>query len=218
VKISWVSGDHSGRWGVRAVPEAYDAVPHLDTLLMDGSPLQLNHDRLAVAAALTFGRYVSGSLELAKACSPATAAAIARYLAPAHATVTPVTLEPRALPIGAGVCIAADEDDEFVAPKNARGARRVFVLRGLRSDRFAGSLATMESLDIATNAWLHARPGDGALQLRASSVAVAVLYAETLQVDEIAVPPLACQESDVKRVRDLLGSARLGFSVLEGDN
>lgn len=214
MRFSWITDDHAGRTGIRAEPGRYDAIPVLDSLLIDGAPLPTNDDRFAVAATLTFGRYVSGCLELPQPCSPATAAAIARYLAPVTATVGPVTLEPRALPMGTGVCVSLEQDDPFEARPRTAGAQRTFVLRSLRSDRYAGSLAGDTSLDVATNAWLHARPYDRPLEARAALLAIAVLHADSLQIDEIVVRDGGFTSVEVARVRDLLAASRLGFSVL----
>lgn len=217
MKIAWTTHDNSGRHGLRAEVGTYDAVPPIDTYFFDGPPILNDPDRVAVAAVLLFGRYTSGALEAPDACSPATASAIVRYLEPAAVSVTPVSLEPRALPVGAGLCIVSEEGDEVTAPANAWGARRNFVLRSLRSDQYSGALASMSTLDIATNGWLHARTGDVGLTRRAASIALAVLYAETLQFDEIAVPTTKVDPNSLRRTRDLLASVRLGFALLGDD-
>ena len=214
MKITWVPRDETGRQGFRARIGPYDAVPGIDTFYMDGAPLLMSADRMAVAATLIFGRLASGPLELPRSCSPAAASAIAEFLRPVSVSVSPVDHEPRALPVGAGLCIAAEERDQAGAPENAWGERRTFLLRSMRSDRYTGSLAGMSELSLATNGWLHADADGSPLARRLPSIAVAVLYAETLQVDEIIAPDAESDAQLAEDLRNLLASVRLGFSPL----
>ncbi|MHA3837572.1 hypothetical protein ACXR8F_17780 [Terrabacter sp. AAH1] len=214
MKISWLPRDETGRQGFRAEVGPYDAVPPIDTLFLDGAPLLMSADRMGVAASLVFGRFASGPLELPRSCSPAAASAITAFLAPVSVSVSPVDHEPRALPIGAGLCVAAEERDEFSEPQNAWGERRRFTVRSMRSDRYSGSLASMTSLSLATNGWLLSDAAASPLAKRLPSLAVTVLYAETLQVDEIMVPDLESDPALAARLGELLASVRLGLSPL----
>ena len=116
--------------------------------------------------------------------------------------------------MGAGTCVAVEEHDRIDEPANAWGVRRAFLVRSLRSDHYAGSLAGMSTLSLATNGWLHVDQHSSALAQRLPSIAVAVLYAETLQVDEILAPDTESDPALAERLRSLLASVRLGFSPL----
>ena len=211
MKITWQPADDTGRCGLVASVEHYDAIPPFAKLLTDGSPRLLTADRMGVAAALAFGRYSSGSLVLPRPVGPGVAQAVEEYCAGSWTVVSPVVFEPAALPIGTTTFILGGGPD--YAPSNRWGRPREMNLDIRRSDAYSGQLASVDELVIASNAWLHAAgedPSDIAHYL--GDLAVAVLFAESLQIDSISLPASVDLDSVVaQKIRTLLTACRLGL-------
>lgn len=179
--------DESGRSGLEAKPEEYDAWPPLQHFLIDGPFPSRSSDRIAVAAALLFGQHVSGRLEFEDDVSADTAEAIQRFLHPTWISVTPLVFSPRASPMGNGTLRVA-KDRTAPAPSNVWGERRDSLLVVHRSDHYAGHLRLTATLEVASNAWLFGRMHKKLAMSWLPYVASAVLFAESMHADRVAVP------------------------------
>lgn len=214
MKFSWQSPDDTGRMGILAEPQQYDAHPFPTTYLMDSTPLISDPGHVMAASLLLFGAAVSGEVELPQAVSPEAAAAAERFLGLPQTSVQPIAREPKAIPKGTVRCVALHDEESFALPSNSWGEPRWFTVREMRSDIWSGTMATTTEMRIPTNGHLH-RQGDG-LQSRLTSVACAVLVAVTMQATEIVVPSFAPADAEwAERVSDLLSNVGLGFSSLD---
>lgn len=213
MKFTWQSPDSTGRMGIRAEPQYYDAHPFPEAYLMDSVPLIADSGHLFAASLLLFGRDVSGEVEMMFPLSPAAAAAGERYLELPQTTIHPIDREAKAIPKGAVRCLALQDEEASGISPNSWGMSRWFIVREMRSDVWSGSLSTTEELRIATNGYLHRR--GGGLESRLSSIAAAVIVATTMQADEIVVPHIGSRDLGLAdRVADLLSNVGLGFSSL----
>jgi hypothetical protein len=215
VKIIWQPTDDTGRSGLAAVVEQYDAVPPISKLLFDGAPRLLTAERMGAAAALAFGRFSSGSVVLPRPVAPALAQAIQDYCAGSWTVVSPVVFEPAALPVGASTFVLG-APPEF-RPDNEWGRPRQFKLDIRRADAYAGQLASMDELIIASNAYLHAATDDVTdIGHFLGDLAVAVLFSESLQVDSIALPHTVDLGSAAsQKIQNILAACRLGLTSQE---
>ena len=62
-----------GRWGVHVELSEYDAVPPVQNIAYEASPLKLNPEVEAAALTLLFGRFSGGEMEFAHKVGPNTA-------------------------------------------------------------------------------------------------------------------------------------------------
>ena len=211
MKITWQPSDETGRSGLHAFTEHYDAVPPISKLLTDGSPRLLTGDRMGVAAALAFGHFSSGSIVLPRPVGPGVAQAVEEYCAGSWTVVGPVSFEPVALPIGTTTVVIGAARDYL--PVNRWGQVRQIKLDIRRSDAYAGQLVSVDEFVLASNAWLHAATEEtGDIRHYLGELAVAVLFAESLQADSIALPAHVDLSSEASRkIANLLAAGRLGL-------
>lgn len=214
MQITWQPSDDTGRSGLLATVEHYDAVPPISRLLMDGSPRLLTAERLGCAAALVFGRYCSGTVTLPRPVGPGLAHAVAEHCAGSQTVVGPIVFEPAALPLGATTLVITG--GETYTANNTWGRPREMTLDVRRSDTYAGQLASMNEFVLASNAWLHSATEDPTdIGHYLGELAIAVLFSESLQVDRIALPADVDLESDAAhKVRGVLAACRLGLTHL----
>lgn len=203
MKISLVN-ELNGRFGIVAEAQGYDGALWLRELWLDRRPVAMHQDRIAVAATLAFGRKAANELTLESAISPGTAQAIKNFNSNLSLNVSPVDYNQKRFPEGSNA-LRVVGDDSSAALANSVEARREMSIRVLRSDRFAGSLMSMESLSISSNAFIFdvnaAEQGEKGF----ARLAVGVLFAEDLGADTIFYEGTAIPET----VRDLLISCGL---------
>jgi len=210
VRIEWVHDfGGTGSGGLFATPEAYDAEPLVPALLIDGCPVSVPAERLAVAAALIFSRHASGVITLPEPVSPEVAHAVEVYV-DTWVAVGPIRLQPAALPGGTGMFVM---DGPHVALQNGPGRPRQISLDVRRSDRWAGRMVAIDEVVVASNAWLHGDAGDTSdIRSHLGPIAVAALLADSLDVDTINLPLAVDRETRAwQRVQSLLASSRLGL-------
>lgn len=212
MKFSWLSPDESGRMGVRAEPQHYDASPPSGRFLMDSTPLIFDSDLFMVAATLLFKPWVSGEVALSKAVSPAAAGGVKKYVGDPSLHLHPVDMEPRAIHRGSiRLYVASSADD--TAPANAWGQSRWLTLHCERIDKASGVFATSDRIVIPTNGFLFSA-GRG-LSARLPELASAVLLSPTCQVDDIVMAGIPDDDPDLAGVIELLGAVGLGLTRAE---
>ena len=160
--------------------------PQLRKLLVDTSSDRLSGDRSAVVAAMAFGQYFRGVVQLKQGVSARLARSIADFRDPVW--VSPMPVEDRATQFGGvGTTVVLDLDHNGWRGRNAVGIGQVVVVDVLRSDRWSGRLFAMDRLTVASNAWLFDSFPDSSRGL-APYMAVALLLAGDLDASRIVVP------------------------------
>ena len=144
MKITW-KGTLSGQVGFHAELQEYDAVPPVESLLLDHAPVTMNPEREAVAAYLAFGHWSSGDLQLPHRLGPNTAAAIERDMR--HVAVRPSPIEYYPKPLELGI---RDVHVGFDASYVRDDVAAIAVLPG---SGWTGSVRTLHSIAVASNAF-----------------------------------------------------------------
>ena len=188
-----------GRWGIRAELSEYDAIPPIQNIAYEASPLKINPEVEAAAITLLFGRFSGGELEFAHKVGPNTAKAIQRYVEPTIGFVTPIEYYPKPLPLGTM--------ETTVREGNATELQES-TFSSLRSDQYNGALKTQRSMAVANNSFLlksnvnDIRP----------ALASAMLFAEDLEVESFVVPEGTI--SNFEEVQRLLSAVRINLSTM----
>lgn len=203
MKITW-KGTLSGQVGFHAELQEYDAVPPVESLLLDHAPVTMNPEREAVAAYLAFGHWSSGDLQLPHRLGPNTAAAIERDMR--HVAVRPSPIEYYPKPLELGIRdVRVGFDASYVRDDIAA----IAVLPG---SGWTGSVRTLHSIAVASNAFaLDVAASQGYPAIRAK-LAVAVLFAADMSADSLSIADNELPESEKARLRELLLSVRLGIT------
>lgn len=189
MKIAWVANDGYGRFGFKAEPGEYDGVPLLDSLLFDGTPATISNDRMSAAAALAFGEYTSGELELPKDITPEVAGAVQDFLLPRKVFPAPISFVARAVPDGeTRLLLNPGLQEPEIEPRNDWGKAREVLLDLRPAGTWAGQLASVESISLATNAPLFGQiyAEDDVRSIHAS-VSVALVFAESVKARTIVM-------------------------------
>lgn len=207
--IGTVGLEVSSREGYNIDSAQYHGIPSYRNFWLDSSPKAIHPDRLAIAAFLLFGSYMSGPTQFPKKFSPAVETAMQRALDGVHSTLGPVEYYPKALPIGSRT-IDVSWTDLHQSRGTERGGTAYFRVE--RSDHYSGALRSMQGLVVASNAWIHGQSGSALSQLL-PYIAAAVLFAEDLEGDTIRIPQITADASERSTIIDLLGSVRLGFGM-----
>lgn len=194
MRFRWEQNSY-GRSGLVAVPERGDVRPVFEELWLDYMVDALSADRLAVAAALTFYAQAGARFKVPEAISPATARAI-EALDPTGRRRVDLVLASQLVPKRGTAQLVVGVDDPGGSVANSRGGERRVALNILRTDRYSGGLLTMDSLSLASNAWLHVKHGVSALAAQLPYVAVAVLLAEDLGAGAIELSADALDSDD----------------------
>ena len=188
-----------GRWGIRAELSEYDAIPPIQNIAYEASPLKINPEVEAAAITLLFGRFSGGELEFPHKVGPNTAKAIQRYVEPTIGFVTPIEYYPKPLPLGT-MKTTVRESNTTDLPENA------FI--SLRSDQFNGALKTQRSMAVANNSFvLKSNVND----IR-PALASAMLFAEDLEVESFVVPEGTIP--NFEEVQRLLSAVRINLSTM----
>jgi hypothetical protein len=186
---------------------AYDGRPRIPEVGLSALPFTVHPDRAAVAAALLHRRSVAGAFSIDPGCSPVVASAIRSWFAPVDVQVLAVEFTPSRIPGGKATLHVLAEgvnDGATTAP----GGHDVIV-RVLREG--VGSVVTPGELSFVSNAALLAPHAGTAWERALPAVAVALLFAEDLFADRIAVPGIADDPALWPRVRTLLDAAGLAL-------
>jgi len=214
VKINWVNNDGYGRYGLRAVPGEYDAVPMIDSLLFDGTPAFVSNDRLSTAAVLAFREHVSGQLELPRDVTPEVASEIQNFLLPRAVFPTPISFPARAMPDGEGrLVLNLGAEVSPVEAHNEWGRPREVLFDLRPSSEWAGLIASVDRVSIATNAKLFGMEyAENDIRSIYSSIAVALIFAESFKARTIVVPRKYDSNIDaVDALSQLLSRSAMGL-------
>jgi len=190
---------------VTCEPGEYDGFPPLPFLRIASRIRFLHPDRLAVACALLFSRYVSGSFGTEKSIGPATAAALRRYFEPGRPFFEGVSLVPAAIPSGDrdGVLIVGPQAGDHVAGNAVR--------IGFADDQAFSSWLTPAELRFASNAQLFTQtPADRTSAL----IALTTLFAEDFSIRRIlSLRASHLDDEQIERQRQLLASVNIGLEM-----
>ncbi|WP_148236484.1 hypothetical protein [Intrasporangium calvum] len=200
-----------------AIPERFDSRPLFDELWLDYTLDNVMPDRLAVAAALTFRQGLTKSFKVPDPIFTVTASAIEDLASSRDLRVNQVVPGELSRSRGNAVLVV-NVDNPSATVVNTRGGRRHIAFNILRSDRFAGALLAMDSLSLASNAWLHQRHPSSPLEAHLPYLAVAVLTAEDLGAGAIALMTdvLESDRALAKKVRRLCNA--VGLSLLSSSH
>lgn len=212
MKIQWTANSF-GRSGILAISESGDTEPPVDTFYLDYIVENIDQDRLAVAAALTFGAYAGSRMIFENPVSAGVARAIEVFLMEHMIRVDPVNYAENSSLHGDSI-IVLDHSGAHAAPRNELGQQRRIGVSILPTDRNSGGLLTMDSLSVASNAWLHSQLHPSGSAEDRSSVAAGVLLSADLSAAGIAM----CESSgsgsvDAAALRALLESVGLSLVV-----
>lgn len=214
MKIQWTTNSY-GRSGILAIAEGEDTQPPVDTFYLDYIVESVDHDRLAVAAALVFGAYAGDRLSFENPISAGVARAIEVFLGERMIRVEPVCYVENSSLHGDSI-IVLDHSGAHATPVNKLGRQRHIGVSILPTESSSGGLLTMDTLSVASNAWLHARLHPAGFAEDRSSVAAGVLLSADLSAAGIAL----CQSAGVvgrsvetEALQTLLESSSLSLVV-----
>ncbi|MCD4852202.1 hypothetical protein LN996_15400 [Arthrobacter sp. AK01] len=207
MKVQWTKNDF-GRSGILAVPEAGDSHPVLETYYMDYLIENLDQDRLAIAAALVFGSYSGNRLSFTGRVSSEVARAIEAFHRTDGVRVEPVSYGENHSPHGDSI-LHMSSGHKHTTRSNRIGQQRRLDVALLPTDKNSGALLTMDSLDVATNSWLHSEflPQPYADDL--CKIASGVLLSTDLSAAGVAI----CRSGKALPAPVLSGAQRLLDSV-----
>lgn len=207
MKVQWTKNDF-GRSGLLAVSEEGDTHPVLDTFYMDYLIENLDQDRLAIAAALVFGSYSGNRLSFGGRVSSEVARAIEAFHQPHGVRVEPVSYGENHSPHGDSVLYVSMEHGHSKS-LNRLGQQRRLDVALLPTDKNSGALLTMNSLDVATNSWLHSE----FLSLPYASDLCKIASGVLLSADLSAAGVAICRSENSLPAPILQGAQRLLDSV-----
>lgn len=216
MKIKWVANDGYGRFGFKAEPGEYDGVPPLDSLLFDGTPATISNDRMSAAAALAFGEFTSGELELPKDITPEVAGAVQDFLLPRRVFPGPVHFAARALPDGeTRLLLNPGLEEPELDTHNEWGAAREVLLDLRPAGTWAGQLASVERISLATNAPLFgAQYAEDDVRRVHASIAVALIFAESLKARTLVLHrKYAAHGDQLDRLVQFLAPCGMGIDL-----
>lgn len=201
MKITW-KGTHSGQVGFHTELFEYDAVPPVESLLLDHAPATTNLEREAVAAYLAFGHWTSGDLQLAHRLGPNTASAIERDMQFVTVRPSPVEYYPKPLELGVRE-VYVGFDESFV--RNDPPSIAV-----LPASQWNGSLRALHSIATGSNAFALDAAASASYPSIRARLSVAVLLAGDLSADSLVISANGLPEFEKYRLRELLLAVRLG--------
>lgn len=187
-----------GQYSLAAVLGDYDGQPPVNELIVDHPPRVENPELIGMACYLAFGRWCGGELQLPVKVGPATADAMRRDAAASGIGLLPAPIEyyPKPLPLGvreARLSRSLDIDEKA-------------AIHDVRIDQWAGSLRGHSRLVVPSNSFLIDGVGN---EVRAH-LAVALLFADDMQVDSLSVES-AASEDDRPNLASLLSAVRIGI-------
>ncbi|WP_155990673.1 hypothetical protein [Paraoerskovia marina] len=201
-----------GRMTISSTPNQYDGYPSPSRFHLECSIKNLSPDRAAVASALLFGRWVGSSLEFDDPISPLVAASIANYLPLSTITSSPIDLEPRAIPGGSRRLALGFRESRSVVHYPPDYAAGVSTLLSESSAEISGSILSMHSSIVGSNAIAFAPDLDAISLGLHPHLAVAVLLSEDLGIGSIFIPSNGDKfDESTARAANLLSAVRLGL-------
>lgn len=210
MKITW-KGTNYGQVGFHTELQEYDAVPPVDSLVMDHAPATMNLEREAMAAYLAFGHWTSGDLQLPHRLGPNTAAAIERDMKHVPVRPSPVEYYPKPLELGIrNVHVGFDA-------VNIRNDMPSIAV--LPASEWSGSMRGLASLAVASNAFvLDLAASTDTTQTIRSRLSVALLFAGDLSADTLIVAGDNIPQAERDRLKALLLAVRLGLQFTDSEN
>ncbi len=175
----------------------YDAEPPARAWLIDEAPDAINPELEAMALYLIFGRWCGGEFEVPKKMGPNTATAIA-HDAITEMFCSPIEFYPKALPLSNG-CLSVTSRLDCAASQ---------TLISLPSSSWNGSVRSTNSLVVASNSDVFQLGEDDFRPVTALSL----IFAETLNADEIRLVDTDRDGDELNRLQALLGQVRVGLS------
>ncbi|MGP4982074.1 hypothetical protein [Glutamicibacter arilaitensis] len=106
--INWNSKNEYGFSEITVIPGVYDAYPPIESLLMSASPRSISEDKIAIAATLAFGEFLSGPIAFPFAVSPMVAEAMMDYLRPLSVYIEKIDFNPKAIHSGPNTFCASN--------------------------------------------------------------------------------------------------------------
>lgn len=207
--VEWKS-ERIGHVGFSATAEDYDGVPRFSSYWLDATPKSRHGDRVALAAFLIYGGYMGGFTQLPQKFSPALESAF-RRASGIETAFGPVEYHATGLPHGTRTLHVSWTGIETAEHITSAPSKTAF-LHVDRSDKSSGSLRSIDSLRVASNAWVHCRTDLGTLQEIFPYLAAAVLYADDLEADTIQIRGnYDTASEDWVTLVHLLGACRLGI-------
>ncbi|MCB5272577.1 hypothetical protein BJG92_00079 [Arthrobacter sp. SO5] len=213
MKIQW-TGNSFGRSGILAIAEKGDTQPPIDTIYLDYIVDIVDQDRLALAAALVFGAYAGNRIMFESPISVGVARAIEIFLRERTIRVDPVSYAENNSLHGDSI-IMLDHSEAHTAPTNVLGRQRQIRVSILPTESNSGGLLTMDSLRVASNAWLHDQLRPPGFAEDRSSIAAAILLSADLSAAGINMcePAGDGGSTTPDALRPLLESAGLSLVV-----
>lgn len=195
--ISWKGRDATGRYSISAEPENYDAVPAINTLYLDRDMPVINNDSFGIASILMFGAHCAGSVTLPREVSPEAAMAIEKFLFPNSVRISNIQYEPFAIPQGDGFVYLDTKNLREAPLPNLVGEHRFSRVSVLNSTQYTGSLASMDGLEVASNAALLGKIS-GQPEFFAP-LGVAILFAESFRARSVVLDDELLEDINVRR-------------------
>jgi hypothetical protein len=191
-----------GRYQLVSVLGEYDAHPPVDRLIVDHPPRVENAELIGMACYLAFGRWCGGELQLPVKVGPATANAMMRDAAVSGVSLLPSPIEyyPKPLPLGV-------REVRLSRMLRIDSAAAVY---DVRVDQWAGSLRSHTSVVVPSNSFLL----DGMAGNVRASLAVALLFANDVQVDSLVIEEHV-PEDEKDKLAALLSAVRIGVKFSE---
>lgn len=217
MKLGWLGRNTVGRYEVTATPAEYDSFPPISRLLMDQAPALHHDDLLAVASFIAFAEYCSGSIEFPRYTSPEVAEAVQNFMDPIWVSVSPVTFEPRANPLGEASIYLTRDMSDWDTQTSRFDEPRVNTLCVVSASVYAGHLASSSGIILSSNAQII----DSASRIEGScraTIAVALLYCATFRASTIRLSQsLSMPEDEFDALRSLLRSCKISLVAERGD-
>lgn len=189
-----------------AHPDEYDAIPSLRALLMDALPAERHPDREALAAYLSFGRWISGDLVLPKSLSPLTAEAIEVDARPVRARPREVAYTPQRLPRGRLKVMV-----RFGLPAELPVEPTLAIVPNVVAQ---GVFRTGQLLVVPSNAFALDRARAEPAESVRARLAVAVLFAADIDADILKVDGEGLPSDEARRLVSLLRCVNLELDIV----
>ena len=213
MKIHFNFSMQEKRTEISAIPGRYEAVP-LRPVVLYGTPILRNPDRLYVAAALLFRNYHSGPLSISdiEPCSRHVALQIERFFAPVDVFVMEQTIEPRGNPTGSfrGILTFSHTVEKLAGVLQSVEGDTVirFVSEGV------GAMFSEQEVIIGTNLLMDLEASDNIDSDICAHIGAAMLFCEDLQINTLHILKTNGNEMSLqtlKSIKELLSAVSLYF-------
>lgn len=192
-----------GRW---------DSSPNNPAFILRSSPLNLQPDRIAVAATLLFGDNFGGIVDFGRPVNLVTAGGIQDYCSPVKVYPKQIDEGPKPIPAGSrNLNIFRGEwGGGLPAIENSLNESYLFLMD---SSHFDGVISFQRGLAVSSNLWLHGQSVERSI---AWHLAAGVLYAGMFDANLITVPQQVALDASsdyLRRAQNLLGTVGLGLQL-----